>query len=213
MTKESKIVTGVVVVIIIFFGLIIWWTGRPGSVVDKSILVRPNSNMTGNANAKVTVVEFGDFQCPACAYAQPILKEVIDFYKNNPDVNFTFRHFPLLQHQYAVIASEAAQAAAAQGKFWPMYDLLYQNQKTWAAASSEPIDLFAGYAQSLSLDTEIFKKALNSHQYVGVIKADQADGQALGVNSTPTFYINSVKLNSTPDVVGFKQLIDAELKK
>src|SRR5438552_3274427 len=101
-------------------------TNQP--LADPGKLVRDNSHMTSKLNAKVTVVEFGDYQCPACGYAYPILKQVLeDQYKDNPDVNFVFRNFPLPQHANAPAAAEAAEAAGAQGKYWFMHDLLYEH--------------------------------------------------------------------------------------
>jgi protein-disulfide isomerase len=212
MSSESKIVLGVILAIIgIAVVLILVGGNQTIGPADPNILVRSFSHMAGNKNAKVTIVEFGDYQCPACFYAHSIVKEVLNAYKDNNNVNFVFRNFPLSQHQNAMIAAEAAESAAAQGKFWEMHNMLYDNQNEWAE-SSKPIEFFVRYAQSLGLDIAAFKIALEKHTYLSQVQSDESDGVSLGINSTPTFFVNSEALPSTPSVEEFKKLIDAKLK-
>jgi protein-disulfide isomerase len=115
--------------------------GDSSQVVDSALLVKGDSHMTGQTNAKVTFVEFGDYQCPACALVAPMIKNVLSEYKDNKDVNFVYRHYPLPQHTNAVPAAMAAEAAGEQGKYWEMHDRLYENQKDWerlAKTNGEP---------------------------------------------------------------------------
>jgi len=181
---------------------------QPGEAVDPQSLVLDSSHMTGNKNAKVTLVEFGDFQCPACAAAHPKVKEIIEHYKGNADFNFVFRNFPLSQHKNAVIAAEAAEAAGSQGKYWEMHDKLYEAQGQWSE-SAAPLDIFAGYAAQLSLNVDQFKGDITNHKFTSIITADQNDGTELKVNSTPTFYLNGEKLGQLPSLNDFIAKVDS----
>ncbi len=216
MTKEAKVL-GVIAAVVIVGGVLLAVFANPqpkeaGKSVDEKSLIRDNSYMTKQASAKVNVVEFGDFQCPACGAAQPILKKIIEEYKDNKDVNLVFRHFPLDSiHPNAHISSEAAEAAGAQGKFWEMYDKLYENQSIWTELP-DPSDILAGFAQQLGLDVGKFKSEVSSRRYTDVIKADQEDGNKLGVNSTPTIYINGEKMDSY-QYDKLKSKIEEDLKK
>ncbi len=195
MSKEVKIIIGVGLAVAA--GGFFLFTQQPkqldpGQLVDSQALIRDTSHMTGKKDAKVSVVEFGDYQCPACATAAPILSRLREEYKNIPEVNFVFRHFPLAQHERAIVAAQAAEAAAEQGKFWEMTDKLYQTQNQWiGSVGHEPV--FQTLAQELGLDVDKFRQAAESNKYSDIIKADQSDGTALEVNSTPTFFINGLK--------------------
>lgn len=217
MTKEAKILIAIAVVVVIGGVLLAVFANPqpkdPGAPVDSQSLVRDSSHMTGQVGAKVTVVEFGDFQCPACGAAHPVVKQIIEAYKDNPDVNFVFRNFPLDSiHPNAHISAEAAEAAGAQGKYWEMNNMLFERQDEWSTMS-DPLDTFVGYAQTLGLNTDTFRQAVSQRLYAEVIKADYADGQAATVNSTPTFFINGVKEAGGMSFNDFKAKIDAELAK
>ncbi len=177
--------------------------------VDQKILVRVNSHKLATDSAKVTLVEFGDYQCPACGQAYPVTKKVIDSYAGK--INFVFRNFPLSQHQNSMIAAQAAEAAASQGKFWEMNNKLYETQDAWS--NLNPIDLFVSYAKELGLDTEKFKNDVLANKFSEVINQDLADGTLAGVNATPTFYINGVKLEGAQSYNDFKNIIDPLLLK
>lgn len=217
MTTEVKILIGIAVLVIgggVF--LAIYANPRPeqpGQAVDGKSLVRETSHMTGKKDAKVQVVEFGDFQCPACGVAHPEVKAVIEMYKDNPNVNFVFRNFPLdTIHPNAHISAEAAEAAGAQGKYWEMHDLLYETQSEWST-STTPMDLFTKYAEKIGLNVNDFKVSVEQRLHTDVISADTKDGEAAGVNSTPTFFINGEKQNKVLKRDEMKALIDAALAK
>lgn len=156
----------------------------------------------GEANAPVTIVEFTDFQCPSCAAMHPVIDEVLKVYGNR--VRLVVRDFPLSMHQNARKAAEAADAANAQGKFFEYIALLFKNQSALDVASLKK------YASELGLDRARFDRALDSGQYAAEVSHDVADGEAYGVQATPTIFINGVVLrNLTAE--GLRAAIDAAL--
>ncbi len=214
MNKELKVLLGVGVLMIIGAVLLFKFKGTPtfNPPADPGKLVRDDSRMTGNKEAKVTLVEFADFQCPFCAQVAPAITQIREEYKANPDFNFVFRHFPLPQHQHAQLAAQSAEAAGAQGKFWEMVDLIYTNQNAWAA-SSNALENFVGYATTLGLDAPKFRDDVTHDRFTQQIQTDLTDAGALGVNSTPTFYLNGEKLGNISDYATLKQKIEEALKK
>lgn len=218
MSKEAKIliiIAGLVIIggvlLAIFFNP---QKVEPGQPVDSQSLIRETSHMTKQASAKVNLVEFGDFQCPGCKAAHPRIKELLNIYKDNNDVNFVYRHFPLSGHPNARPAAEAAESAAKQGKFWEMYDILFEKQDEWGPLQ-DPTDMFVSYAKSLGLNENDFKVSLTQHLLSDVVNADFSDGQAVKVTGTPTFFLNGVKIESAsiPTVDELKAKIEEELKK
>ncbi len=180
-----------------------------GAKVDEKILFGKNSHQTGPKNAKATIVEFGDYECPACAYYHEGIEQIIKEYKGK--VNYVFRHFPLPQHEKALIAAEAAEAAASQGKFFEMHNLLYQNQKNWVE-SKNSLSEFLTYAKSLKLDTKKFENDVKNNKFDSKISADLQDGSALRIDATPAFFINSVKFEGNPTYQELKTKIDSLLQ-
>jgi protein-disulfide isomerase len=157
----------------------------------------------GAANAPVTVVEFTDFQCPACAAMHPVLDEVLKSYGDK--VRFVVRDFPLNQHENARKAAEAANAANAQGKFFEYIAVLFQHQKALDVASLKK------YASDLGLDRAKFDAALDRGVYAAEVKHDIDDGEIYGVGSTPTIFINGVQLR-TLSADGLREAIDQAAK-
>lgn len=199
MTQEIKILSGIgVITVAILVGAIFFLSKSPDSSSNTPInnpvsLVKQDSHKIATDSAKVTIVEFGDYQCPACSSVQPVVKQILKDYSGK--INFVFRHFPLPQHQNAMTAAAAAEAAGEQEKYWEMHDKLYDNQDAWAK-SNNPKEIFTTYAQQLNLNIEEFKNSVNSSKYNQRITDDKNDGISLGVNSTPTFYINGSKINN-----------------
>ncbi len=217
MSKEAKILIGIALAVIVGGVLLAIYANpqpqEPGAPVDSNTLIRETSHMTSKKDAKVTIVEFGDFQCPACAAAHPEIKAALEQYKDNPEVNFVFRNFPLdTIHPNAHISAEAAEAAGAQGKYWEMHNMLYEKQSEWSA-STTALDIFVGYAKEIGLNVDQFKLAVEQRLYADVINTDYKDGEAVEVNSTPTFFINGTKQNKVLQRDELKALIDAELAK
>lgn len=207
--SEVKVIGSIVIVCVLLLGAFIFFApdGTPSIARDLSLLVREDSYMTGNIDAKVTLVEFADFQCPACASVAPYIKRIVDVYKDNPDFNFVFRHLPLPQHANAVISAEAVESAGVQGKFFEMAELVYQNQTSWSSVKN-PTDLFVGYATTLGLDITKFKSDLESNKFESFIKADLADANALALNHTPFIFLNGVEVN---DLQTLQAQIDSAL--
>lgn len=218
MNTEAKVVIGIVLATAVILGGGVWLANRGGStgalgsaVSDMALLLPQDRPTAGPAEAKVTIVEFADFQCPACGAAYPVLQSVREAYPE--DVRLVFRHFPLIEaHAHAQAAAEAAEAARAQGKFWEMYDRLFTEQERWSKLSDQEVQTtFEQYAQALSLDMERFKKELAEHMHAARPKEDRADGTALGVRGTPTLFINGHLYNGQVAFAALKAVIDAEL--
>jgi protein-disulfide isomerase len=157
----------------------------------------------GGATAAVTIVEFTDFQCPACGRTQPILEEVVNEYGDK--VKFVVRDFPLDMHQYAVKAAEAAEAAREQGKFWEYSALLFKNQEHLE------IENLVQYASQLGLDAKKFQDALVSGRFADKVQRDLQDGYRMGVSSTPTVFINGKRVKDKSKE-SLKAVIDAALR-
>lgn len=201
MTNEAKTLLGIgLVTLVLFVGGIVALSkgmlsgGTTQTAVDPAVLVREDSHTITASDSRVTLVEFGDFQCPYCAQSYPVLKAVLAQYPDR--ITFVARHFPLPQHRHAVAAAEAAEAAGAQGKFWEMYDLLYLNQAAWENAS-DALPIFAGYAQQLELNMDQYNQDMADHTYLDKVHADLADGNILGVNSTPSFFVDGQRFTGS----------------
>jgi len=165
----------------------------------------------GNPNAKVTLVEYSDFQCPACGAVYPLVKKLEADFPN--DLKVVYRLFPLINiHQNAMISTQAAYAASLQGKFWEMHDLLFENQNVWSD-SAQARDIFIGYATKLGLNLDKFKTDMNSELTKKFITNELNKGLAVGINSTPSFFVDGTLIQNPPDYQGFKQLIQDEINK
>lgn len=187
-------------------------SGSSGTVADQSLLVRPDSHVIGPANAKVTIVEFSDFQCPACVQADPTIKQVLQKYDGQ--IRFAYRDYPLPSHVYGRIISEAAEAAGLQGKFWEMHDKLFANYQALEGAANEQAvrQALTQYASDLGLDTSKFTQDLDSDAVLQRVTADQADGNKVGLAVTPTFFINGTKFDGALSLDQFSKEIDSRLK-
>ncbi len=201
MTDQLKIMLGIGAgAILLLVGGVFLATRQhpptPTTSVDSNLLVHSDSHQTATESARVTLVEFGDYQCPACGAAHPVLKQLLAKYGDH--VNLVFRNFPLTQHKNAYAAAEAAESAGEQGKYWQMHDLLYDRQSDWAQ-TKDPTAQFVEYAKSLELDPDKFTKSLQDHKFITVIQNDLSDGNKLGVNSTPTFFVNGSQFTGNLD--------------
>ncbi len=154
----------------------------------------------GPANAKVTIVEFSDFQCPYCAHGRQTIDQVMKAYDGK--VRVVFRDFPLSFHEHAEKAAEAGQCANEQGKFWEMHDWMFDNQ------GSLTLEGLQGAAQKLGLDSAKFNACLSSGKFASTVAANQKAGEAAGVRGTPAFFINGVFLNGAQPFDKFKEEID-----
>lgn len=149
-----------------------------------------NDHVYGKKDAKVVVFEYGDFQCPGCGGAFPNLQTIKETYKDS--FAFVYRHFPLsAAHPHAFAAAAVSEAAAQQGKFWEMHDLLFQSQDSWKDLTAEQRQkTFEGYARQIGLDMGKFTTDVSSEKVSKKINFDRALGVKVGVNSTPSLYVN-----------------------
>lgn len=213
MDKKTLIIsiTSVVITFIILFGVY--------KIVNKPLQInfpqtqelKSNDHIKWSTDKKNILVEYSDFQCPSCKGAHDFLKTIeasgsadFDITKN---VTFVYRHFPLYQvHDKANIAAYAAEAAALQGKFWEMTDLLFNNQQTWSTSNNPQKEYFLNYAKELKFDVGKFEKDSNSIEVKNRVAEDLKEAEQMGINSTPTFFLNGQKIdvNSYND---FKKLL------
>jgi protein-disulfide isomerase len=163
------------------------------------------SPVMGPANARITLVEFSDFQCPYCSKAVEKINAVLKAYPN--DVKLVFKQFPLDSHPQAQISAQAALAAYQQGKFWQLHDVMFAHRN---ALSRKAI---LGWAGTLGLDTKKFEADLDSEAVKKNVARDLADGEKAGVEGTPTVFVNGQRYNGELDLSSFKSVLDAELKR
>src|ERR1700694_5399822 len=155
--------------------------------------VSPRDHRLGPETAPVTLVEYGDYECPYCGQAHPIVKEIQR--RLGDQLCFVYRHFPLSQiHPHAEHAAEAAEAAGAQGKFWQMHDYLFEHQRALDDAH------LLLYAADLELDVDRFKREMTEHVYARRVREDFLSGVRSGVNGTPTFFINGIRHDAGYDL-------------
>jgi protein-disulfide isomerase len=218
MSNETKIIAGIgLITILLVIGGAILFGNTAGTqkasekitVDQQKLLIAHASEVKGAKDAKVTIVEFSDFQCPACGTLNPIVEKIRTDYKDT--VRFVFRHYPLPMHKNSKIAAYAAEAAGEQGKFFEMVNELFSNQKEWSE-STEPLTYFGKYAQKLHLNEEQFKQDVTSKKYEKKIQQDITDGDKLGIEATPTFFINNEKITGGLPYEEFKKRIDTTLQ-
>lgn len=168
-----------------------------------SVPVSSRDHAQGPADAPVTLVEYGDYQCPSCGDARPAVKKVQRHFGDK--LRFVFRNFPLPMHAHAEHAAEAAEFGAAGNKFWEMHDLLYTHQRE---LSDETL---MRLAEQAGLDNEELQRALDKHTYKRRVAEDLESGEASGVQGTPWFYINGVEHTGSYDYESLKEAIEAQL--
>lgn len=181
---------------------------------------KPTNHVMGKTDSKVTLVEYGDYQCPVCGGYYPTVKQVVEKYKDR--IAFQFRNLPLTQiHQHAFAAARAAEAADAQGKFWEMNDLLFLNYQSWPA-TDDPRPGFEQFARQLNLNSTKFNTDFESAKVNQLVNADLAAFKKTGEKQeTPTFFLNGKKIplsqlrdeSGRPSIDKFSAFIDAELAK
>ena len=163
--------------------------------------VSEQDHVTGNLQSPVILVEYGDFQCPHCGAAYPIVKQIVKDYKER--MAFVFRHFPLAEaHPYAQAAAVASEAAANQGKFWQMHALIFENQHMLG------VEMLLQLAESLKLDMKKFEHDFKDPKLFKKVEDQFESGILSGVNGTPSFYINGTKYNDSYDYDSLTKAID-----
>jgi protein-disulfide isomerase len=225
MKKELKILIGILVIFIVGFAVaaqlyksVNTLTSTPASsagslgnisalsAVDER-LVRPDSPTLGPENAAVTLVEFLDPECESCRAFFPVVKRILTEYDGR--IRLVVRYMPF--HSNSILAAQATEAAGAQGKYWEMQELLFAKQGEWGHNSEPQRELMIKYAKELGLDVEKFQASLSNMLVFTKLERDRQDGVALGVNGTPTFFVNGQRLeNLSYDAL--KEAIDSILK-
>ncbi|MBI2330123.1 DsbA family protein [Candidatus Daviesbacteria bacterium] len=214
MKTETKVL-GIILIItiaLLFGGIFLLSRNSSGSAEERVAQIDyTKGQKIGSDSAKVKLVEFSDFQCPACRAAEPVLQRIRSTYSDR--IQLIYRHFPLYQHQNARRAAYLSEAAGQQGKFWEVHDKIFETQTQWSnLGNNEATVLFLDLAKQLGLDEDKVKQEISADTFKTLIDTDIAEGRRLGVNSTPTFFLNGRKLNlqNFNDLV---TVIDEELKK
>ncbi len=197
-TTETKLFIGIIAFSIAIIVGAVFYFSKPEPTFTREELIPKDAHVYGNASASAFLVEFSDFQCPACKGYQSILKQILDEYKDK--LTFVYRHFPLDQHNQAMNAAIAAEAASKQDKFWEMHDGIFaEDQEAFTP------ETFTKVATTLKLDMDQYAKDLKDPALQAIVEADKAAGNKFGVAATPTFYLNGKKL----DIVRPQDLSDA----
>lgn len=221
MTKNLKISLAIVAAAVLAVGALVLFTrsGTPSAPAEQaggpatapaSVLVRPDSHrLSTAADGKVTVLEFLDLECEGCGAAYPGVERLRKEYGDR--VTFVIRYFPLPAHRNALLAARAVEAAGRQDKLEPMYRTMYETQATWGDQQVSHRGTFLGFARELGLDMAEFEKDLDAPAVTARVLKDRNDGISLGVQGTPTFFINGAGFTGAPTYQGLKAAIDAEL--
>lgn len=187
-------------------------TNESGPQNTLGVLTVPVSDsdwIRGQKNAEVVIVNYSDFQCPACAYYYEQVKQLEEEFGGQ--IAVVYRHFPLEQtHKYARLAARVAEASGRQGKFWEMHDMLFINQQAWSE-NSDPSILFASYAGALGMDMDKFMKDVNSADIDNKISGDYQGGIGAGIQGTPTFFVNGKQIENPRSYEEFKAIIQLEI--
>ncbi len=200
--KNPWVIVGVIAVVLI--GGSVWYSSEVSKRNNEGVTVFPH--IKGNPDAAVTLVEYSDFECPACASFQPVLTDILA--THGDALRFEYKHFPLVQiHTKAEAAARAAEAAGQQGKFFEYHDVLFARQTEWAK-STNPYSHFVRYAEELGLDVALFKRHSKSSILADRVRAEFADAREKGLTGTPSFYLNGQRM-TLETYEDFKKQIEA----
>jgi protein-disulfide isomerase len=206
-TPQGKFISTIVVILVALFGYYFFASSDTTSstVAGEQIVVSATDHVRGAKDGKVTLIEFGDFQCPACGAFEPVVRQVLA--DNKDTLKIVYKHFPLTQiHRNALPAAKATEAASLQGKFWEMHDILYDKQEEWSGALNSR-DYFLTYATTIGLDTKKFLADYDNPSVEEKILAEFREGVKLGIQGTPTFFVNGKQLENVRDLAGFNKAI------
>jgi protein-disulfide isomerase len=186
LTSESKVLMAIVGVTVFVIAIAAVVLTKPTPTLTKTDLITPTAYTRGDPQSKTYLVEFSDFQCPACLAVKPVVDDILK--TNEKTLIFAYRNFPLAQHSFSHQAAKAAEAAGRQGKYWEMFDLLFANQDKLSET------LFPQLAEDLKLDKTKFIADMNDSAINNKILDDVSAGTRFGVDATPTFFLNGKKL-------------------
>jgi len=198
----------IAIIVVIFGGILVFGSHNK----NHGSAAQPTNHVMGTTKNNVTLLEYGDYQCPACGSYYPIVKQVVNEYQDR--IQFQFRNLPLSQiHQNAFAGARAAEAAALQNKFWEMHDTLYENQAIWGESNS-PKSFFDSYAKQLGLNVGQFDTDFASQHVNDLINADlNAFNKTGAPTGTPTFFLNGKQVNPGASVKDFEALLNQALGK
>lgn len=202
----------IIILILIVWGLIVAsnkTSNRSGLSLGQPAEVTDLDHVTGPKDAPVTLVEYSDFQCPACESYFYVVERLMA--SSTVPIRFVYRHFPLSQHANAVPASLASEAAGVQGKFWEMYRLLFDNHTDWTELK-DPNPVFIGYATKIGLNIEAFKSDMASSTLKQKITDSINEGTSIGISGTPTFFVNGKVIDNPKSYEEFKTIIEQASK-
>lgn len=182
---------------------------RDTATVPELVEVNSGDWSEGNKNAKVTLIEYLDFECPTCAAYYPLMKELKEEFKD--DVLFINRYFPLSGHINGMSSAIAVEAAGRQGKYWEMHNIVFEKQREWGGKSVINTAIFEEYAKEIGLDVEKFKSDVKLSEVREKVNKDRNSGQSLGVTGTPTFFLNGVKIVNPQTIEDFRIQLNAAI--
>lgn len=213
MTKNNIIITVVSIVVMLGFLVGAYMLTTKPEVTEYPQLkeVTSTDHVKWSNKKEKVLVEFSDLQCPACGQYHNLLLDQLDKDKEvTSKITFVYKHFPLdAAHPHAREAAYAAEAAGKQGKFFEMHDLIFENQATWSEEAN-PVNTFIGFAKKLKLNEDQFKKDMASNEVKDRVQKDFLAGNDVGVQGTPTFFLNGKKLDNPGSVEDFKKVLLAE---
>lgn len=189
--------------------LVVWTKADDTRSADTAVVRADSHRLTEVPNSAVTVVEFLDLECEACRAAFPGVERLRTEYGDR--VTFVLRYFPIPSHQNAELAARAVEAAGRQGQLEPMYQMMYETQPEWGEQTVSQRDMFVEFATRLGLDVSRFERDVDDPATAERVLADRADGMELGVEGTPTFFINGSKFAGAPTYDALKAAIEREL--
>ncbi len=187
-----------------------WYeSGRPKVSTDELLTVAADDWIKGNKDASVTLVEYFDFECEACGAYYPVVKRLAEELGN--EVRFVNRYFPLPGHKNSMTSALAVEAAGRQGKYWEMHNILFENQRDWGERQASDPKIFENYARQIGLDMERYGKDIASQEVKDRIERDLRAGQELGLEGTPSFFLNGKKIETPRGYEAFKTLIQSAI--
>ena len=174
---------------------------------ELAVPVNPTDHLLGPSHAPITLVEYGDFECPNCKQAAPAVKLLLKRF--NGRVRLVWRQFPLEEvHPHALQAALASEAAAGQGEFWPMHDLLFRHQPQWAGLA-DPVSYFLALGDSAGLDRTRLARCVSARAARAEVDADAASSANAGASATPTFYVEKLLVSGAAPLAVFRHLLDS----
>ena len=201
-------------IVVIVGGTFILLSNSPTQVTTEErsevLELNDDDHIYSETDSEVVLIEYLDFECEACAAYYPVVKQIKEEYKD--DISFIVRYFPLPGHVNSRFAAQAAEAASRQGLFWEMHDKLFENQLEWTGRDNY-LELFTQYAEEIGLDMDKFETDYNDPTLVERINRDFNEGESVGVNSTPTFFLQEEKLVGVNTLDQFKSELDIEIAK